>query len=283
MRIVGLCLALLLFLLPAVAVSADSTTLLAAGDALIMSANPTTRMGTQSGMRVGYSTFNGVERSLALFGLASLPANAEVCSARLEAYHWLSSYGSPGMEAPIHRLTQSWTERTVTWEGMGEASDPMVYAIALLGSPEETMRWVTWDVTELVRAWHNGTHENHGLAIHGQVQPPANTAYLRTREDGELNAPRLVVVWTVGGCEPTPTVTPTEDATVPPVPTSTVTASSTATATVSPTPAATVPPTVAPSPTATATATQTPAATVPPTVAPSPSAHALLLPLVFRS
>jgi len=236
-------------------------------------------MGLLQDIHVGYAQTMGVRRSLIAFPLANLPPEADICSAHLEVNYFLSSPDSPGMATTIHRLTKDWLEARANWQTMADASDPRVYARQMVSGSGYTSVWVRWDITALAREWHDGTHENYGLAIHGSQAPPDNLLYFYAREMGADHAPRLVMTWAPGSCDATgtPTPTPTGLATVPP----SVASDATGTPTPTPTGLATVPPSVASD--ATLTSTPTPTRTATPTATLTATARGgLLLPLVYR-
>jgi hypothetical protein len=109
-----------------------------------------------------------VWRAALRFPLAGLPAEAEIQSARLYLHHdgtciapRLRSIpcGELGYVIDAHRiLSASWSrEREVDIDGHSEYAE-----VVLAGW---TPQWLVWDVTQLVRAWHEQLVPNHGLLL----------------------------------------------------------------------------------------------------------------------
>ncbi len=73
--------------------------------------------------------------------------------------------------ATLHRVTQSWTEASVSWNsasagvawtgGAGGSFDPAVLDTADVGDPG----WKAWHLTPLVQAWVAGTQANQGVIL----------------------------------------------------------------------------------------------------------------------
>jgi hypothetical protein len=146
-----------------------------------------------------------VWRGALRFALGQIPAGAYVESARLRLFHdgtcvapRLATIrcegGSYALDA--HRIVSArwFDEREVT-------IDERVASSALLAD-SATARWLAWDVTALVRAWHRGTAANNGLLLrlsewqeNYDVSGPAfpSSAFA----DASLR-PRLAVAFTPG-------------------------------------------------------------------------------------
>jgi hypothetical protein len=109
-----------------------------------------------------------VWRAALRFTLEQVPASAEIASARLHVHHdgtciapRLRSVpcGELGYVIDAHRiLSPSWfREREV------EIDDRSLYAEVVLAG--WTPQWLVWDLTETVRAWHQGLVPNNGLLL----------------------------------------------------------------------------------------------------------------------
>jgi len=181
-------------------------------------------------MRVGSDSSYGNLRCLVRFNLPLVPFGAVIESASLQAWYSLCSYSSEcdEMEAHVHRLTWPfWRESTATWDNMGSASAPEVFASVLLPSGYASLgQWIEWDVTDLVNGWYRNSYSNFGLAIHGHEGPPENYKSFSTKDLGSGREPRLIVYWHL--------TTPTLTITRTPTPTRTLTGTTTATATPTP-------------------------------------------------
>jgi len=245
---------------------ADMTTLTPTHDTYITSANPDASWGWRSWMEVGYKASAGIERPMVQFDLSSIPTGATVISATFEAYYFLCYTYSADTDLTIRRLTSEWTEGTANWTNMSAHMDARVYAVQTVGGTADTNRWVTWDVTNLVREWHAAAYPNYGLAIRSNEDPsaPEDYKYLYAKEHWEAGKrPRLNVTWSYDTPTPTATASSTPTSTWTPTPTATSTGAPTATPT--PTPTSTWTPTATATETPPATATATPTATWTPT------------------
>jgi hypothetical protein len=259
----------------------SATTLLAVQDTWIYS-QPMTTFGDTT-MLVGTSSNVGTLRSLVQFDLGTIPPDAIIDSAELELWYYTCSRssGCADMVVSVHRLTSEWDEQTASWSGMGSASDPAEYATQAVGGLTETGRWVSWDVTDLVKEWHSGEQADHGLALHGDDGPGENYKVFSTKEmDSEL-APRLSVEW--HGSVVTATGTPTGTPTTTPTGTPTATSTPTDKPTVTPTPSPTSEATSTPTATQTDVPTVEPSATATPTVTVAPQLLRVYVPIVLRS
>ncbi len=143
-------------------------------------------------MWAGYDTYlepdGKVARSLLKFDDTDLPDGAEIGQATLRLY-LVVSYGAAedSLEVTAYRATADWSEDTVTW------SNAPGYAGAA-GSqsiPHGAWGWYDFDVTEMVRAWHDRTSTNHGIYLLGQEESELGWRGFATRE--EATAPQLIV------------------------------------------------------------------------------------------
>jgi hypothetical protein len=143
-------------------------------------------------------------RVLVRFNLSSLPSNGRVDSAILELY--VATAPASSRTYGAHRLTSNWTELEVTWNSNATGSswntvggDFVDTAANLTDVPAVEDIWVSWNITEVVRGWHNGTYPNYGVLIKDNAEN-STTSYetiFASREDltPELH-PRLIVNFT---------------------------------------------------------------------------------------
>lgn len=217
-------------------------------DTMIRSADPNGTWGSWRSMEVGASSTFGTERSLVQFDLSGMPRDAIILSAWLWTYY--AGYGCSSVPCvplvtTVRRVTTAWEEATGSWNSLQLSSDGRIYSSLTLPAYGASDRWVTWDVSDLVREWYTSVYPNYGLAIHGPETAFGDYRYLLTRENGADWGPQLVIEW--WGPTPTPTSTST--------PTASATGSTTPTRTETPTRTPTL--TTTPSPTITPTATPT--------------------------
>jgi hypothetical protein len=246
-------------------------------DTCILEGRPDTNLGSAFDMWVGYDEsldpYPKTARSFVFFDTSTIPPEATIVSAELWLY-LVSSWDYPLTSRTIttYRVPSSWSEETLTWNNAPKPGEE--YGSTEIEHGE--WDWYSFDVTDLVRAWHDGTYENHGIMIRGPEVSGYDSSrrgfYTREGED----PPELDVDFETATATPTQTETPKPS----PTPTQTQTPEPTPTATQivwhrvllplllknarmqqpTPTPTATLSPTLAatPSPTPSATLSPTP-------------------------
>ena len=247
----------------------DQETFYTIADATVVQGYPSMPGGDTIDMWVGYDHCIGgqIARSLVQFDVSSIPAGTSISDATLRLL--LDNSCDAGERTHVvtaYRTSASWSESSVTWntkpgyaEGYGSAS-----------IPSRTWGWYSFDVTDLVRGWVDGSFSNCGLMMRGPESSGDDSARLGflTRESNY--APELVVEYS-SDTPPTTTVTVTPNetstptVTQPSAETSTPTATSTPTGTLTP-PVFKIylplirksPPRPTPTPTPVPTATSTP-------------------------
>ena len=124
-------------------------------------------------------TSNGNRRSLIEFNLSSLPPNVVIDSAYLRLFVTSKGTGSPTVD--IYGITQPWAEGTkngqnvpadgATWDTYdgtnnwatagGDFDSSIIWASTAVPTNN---RWYTWDVTDLVKDWFDGS-PNYGFLL----------------------------------------------------------------------------------------------------------------------
>lgn len=137
----------------------------------------------------------GDHRTLYQFSLASIPSNQRISSATLRL--WVT--GAENSSVGIHRVTQSWSEGTLTWANSGGVSHNATAAGSFV--PASSGRYYDIDVTALVAQWRAGTAANYGLIT--RLAGNNSLATFTSREWGTVGQrPQLVVV-----TDPAPSLT----------------------------------------------------------------------------
>jgi hypothetical protein len=118
---------------------------------------PTYNEGNGPNLRTGKTNASNMTRSLIRFDLGLIPAGATITSATATLY--ASNNGNTTVK--VHRVTNSWTESTVTWNNFAAAFDSTVLATFTTGG------WTThsFDLTAQVQAWYAGTNPNFGILL----------------------------------------------------------------------------------------------------------------------
>ena len=123
---------------------------------------------------------SNTERMLLEFDLSGVTSSAKIVNANLTLY--LDSEGTGTNPISLYRINNSWTEGTgtgqitndgVTWNNRTENNawdvpggdfDSRVWATTDVTTAET---YYTWDITELVQSWINGTYPNYGIVLYG--------------------------------------------------------------------------------------------------------------------
>jgi hypothetical protein len=212
---------------------AATVTLYPVADAWVNYWLPDNNYGTANQLEVGSEECPGQEfpdrgRALIRFDLSAIPAGQVIQSASLQLY-LRYAYSGSGSAATnrigLYRVADSWTETGVTWNNQ-PGHTAAAYATTDVGLTTGT--WYSWDATQLVREWYQGTHSNYGLKLVSQAETTCNMRYFDSREN--VYDARLVITYGT----PTPTYTPTRTPTRTPTPTPTRTPTPTPGATPTP-------------------------------------------------
>jgi hypothetical protein len=146
-------------------------------DTTVLQGYPNDNFGSADDMWVGYDHCEGgkIARSLVQFDVSSIPAGTSISQAKLYLYLVNScDIGQRTHTVTVYRTKAGWSESSVTWNtkpGYAEA-----YGSASV--PSRTWGWYSFDVTNLVRGWVNGSFANYGLMIRGPESSGNDSAQL---------------------------------------------------------------------------------------------------------
>lgn len=149
--------------IPSITVNADSTTMFnPTDDVVLLEEQPTTNVGYGPTLRV--RTFSGMQRTnLIKFDISSISSGTIIKSAMLNLYwHAQSDGDSSGHNVCTYRVTGNWDEDAVTWNTQPSHNPTETDTIAMPSSPGV---WVSWDVTDDVQSFVNGTLDNYGWKL----------------------------------------------------------------------------------------------------------------------
>ena len=130
-------------------------------DAEVMSISPEGNFGDTAYLSVGIFTVP-FARSYLQFDLNSIPSEAVIIDANLGLYYD-SSYELTSLPIGLFRVTESWTEDTVTWDDqptyLQQPSDIQIL------SKEQNNGFVYWQIIDLVEQWKAGIIDNYGMVL----------------------------------------------------------------------------------------------------------------------
>jgi hypothetical protein len=146
-------------------------------DTYLSQKNSSDNFGTCKEFIIGSKSSSERSRALLKFNLSSLPAGANITSAKLI----MTKKGGSNTSANfgVHRITQSWTEGTgacggssaasnwnqrqsgTSWSAAGGDFNATAESSISVGNDAE----YTWDLKNLVIGWKNGSITNNGLLV----------------------------------------------------------------------------------------------------------------------
>lgn len=160
-------------------------------DTELRQAAPATNLGDELPLYVGFKD-GQPSRILLDLPLWRIPAGATINSATLQVYvgGWYD-YQDFSRTITAYRVASLWHELLATWNRpptTAEAVGTISVGTPMMGT------WYPLDLTNQVRAWHNGTQPNYGLMLIG---PEGGEPVYRVLSSGETtNYPRLTVNYT---------------------------------------------------------------------------------------
>jgi hypothetical protein len=146
----------------------DTRTFYAIQDATVLEGYPNVNLGSAADMLAGYDVcldpYGEIARALVRFDIASLPSQACIEEATLKI-HLVTSCDYPDSIRTIrtYRITENWSESSVTWNNRPDYGE----AYGSESIEHGAWDWYDFDVTDLVKAWHDGTYTNHGIMLRG--------------------------------------------------------------------------------------------------------------------
>jgi cell division septation protein DedD len=131
-------------------------------DAYLMQNSPDTNFGQATELRAGFNPGTGeLQVITGDFPTASLPANATIIQAELAMHIQDAPSGAPD-NLRAYALTAAWEEKTITF-GSGQNLWGTAY-----GHGEQNLQqpgWMTFDVTDIVQRWIDGTAPDLGIGV----------------------------------------------------------------------------------------------------------------------
>jgi hypothetical protein len=187
---------------------AQTVTLVAAADANINAASPSTNYGSVAEANIVRGGTASSERAVFLFDFSSIPSGVTIKSAELE----LTIVNNPGLDKTIavHRVAQtsnrSWVESQVTWQEYKTGSSwtaPGGDFVAtatdseLVSGSAVATSVVTFQVLSDAQSFYATPSTNFGWLVKDSLEPAASTGehvFFATRENATADyAPKLVL------------------------------------------------------------------------------------------
>jgi len=122
--------------------------------------------GEDLGMFVGNCYFApeelyGTARSFIRFNLTEIPSEFEIVKAFLKLYMYSAPASPQIYEA--YRITSDWSEHWLNWTVQPTYASYATNYTTI--NPTPSTGWISWDITEDVKAWHSGSSPNHGTML----------------------------------------------------------------------------------------------------------------------
>jgi hypothetical protein len=172
-------------------------TLNAVSDSNILQGHPGSNFGNTEDMLVGYDDYydpdQQIGRGLIKFDLSAIPPGTSINNAILQVYY-MGYYDFLNHSRTItsYRISSGWTEMGVTWSNQPSFAESYGSVNILANS---TWRYVNLDVTNLVRAWINGTYPNYGIMLRGPEVSGSDSSWRKFATLDSSYVPKLVITY----------------------------------------------------------------------------------------
>jgi len=133
-------------------------------------------------------------RALIAFDLSTIPDGAPISGAtlhlRLGGYCCYTGHTGP-RTVTIYRAEDSWSESTVTWDNRPDYAE--AYGSTSVDLYPGNWVWYSFDVTDLVRGWVDGTWPNNGMMVRAPETSGDNFAWIQFYSSEAALAPYLEI------------------------------------------------------------------------------------------
>lgn len=140
-----------------------TVTIRGTNSAWISSGSPSKNRSDGQEMWMGYDPTPQYlkDRSLLKFDLSTIPPGSTIHSATLGLYlsFTLPDTAPPSLPISCYRITNSWSQNSVTWNNQPGYSAPV--GTLSVGSALDRRYW--WDVGTIVSGWYSNTYPNYGV------------------------------------------------------------------------------------------------------------------------
>ena len=168
-------------------------------DAAVHQGTPNMNAGTWPYDNIGYtdSTYGLARTVIKLNGLLSNPTYQNLTADKVTnvSFSAKEATGNSSKTVKLHPITgnPTWTETSVTWNNYGSFDTTVNYGGTLTGD-----QWTAFNITNLVKAWLNGSYNNNGcfIFIMGGTENSQCRALYSTEYSGTSNRPYLSLTYT---------------------------------------------------------------------------------------
>lgn len=176
------------------------STFYSVGDTDILQGYANSNTGSDTSMWAGYDDNldpdGKIARSLIKFDTSIISPGTSISGAVLQVY-LVGSYDYPGTTRTIttYRIGSAWSEYAVTWNtapSMGEA-------YGSTGVTHGAWGWYSFDVTNLVRGWINGTLPNYGVMLRGPEWSGSDSSWKAFSTREWPYPPQLIITYSALG------------------------------------------------------------------------------------
>lgn len=183
-------------------------------DTYITSGRPDQNYGSEPNLWIGYDltrTVGAVERTYISWKIDDIPGNIIINYAQIWYYvQEAVPSGDASMDTTVRHLISPWNENTLTWNN---ASGIDYGSIANQGQIPASHGWSSVNVTDLVKDWMSGSHENYGVVILGDERVQDRERKLGSRTGLLEQQPflRIDYTFTTDNTPPTASMEPFPD------------------------------------------------------------------------
>ena len=163
-------------------------------DSYVISGFPTTNFySTSTVVMPSGSGTQGVHRTyIHILNLKSELIGANISSASFDIYE--TGGGNSGKNVRVYRITEDWTNSTVTWNNKPDIASGFIDSIATNGTANHKM---SYDVTSWVSNVVNESVHNYGLCLRNKTESGTTySEFYGTRTGATSYRPKLTVVYT---------------------------------------------------------------------------------------
>ena len=167
----------------------------------------------------GDSRYRFVGKALLRWDLSGIPPGSVIKRATMRLYSYLNYIGD-NITINAHRMLRTWIEGTLDaqdrrldnppsscwtewgnrqlWQRAGASGAADRDSAVLCSASGGGTGWYSWDVTELVANWANGTWPNHGLILVPSDENIVNIKYFTPSESPDQDlVPQLVIEYVI--------------------------------------------------------------------------------------